>query len=171
MSAVRKLEYEYPQFDIDPSPVLTQTVTPKRPQAVVSKQGHLARLKAVMSFSVLCLFVVLSLAYVLSRYALINELQYETFQTKQRIEALEIQADELYVQIETNMTREQIEEQAIERLGMVYPTQSQRVTLVLDDRFQLNESIAFESLPTFDDTPQDTSFTGKLGTFFSWLYR
>ncbi len=99
------------------------------------KTSWINRLLAVL----MIVIVFGSMAYLLIRYAEINEIKYRNFELKQDIEELNIQVEELNLQIESAMSLENIEDYAVEKLGMQYPKQEQIVYLSVGSKYALND--------------------------------
>ena len=101
----------------------------------LKKTSWINRLLAILMIAV----VFGSMAYLLIRYAEINEIKYRNFELKQEIEELNIQVEELKLQIESSMSLENIEDYAVEKLGMQYPKKEQIVYLASGTKYALND--------------------------------
>jgi cell division protein FtsL len=106
----------------------------KTHQIQMKKTSWINRLLAVL----MIVIVFGSMAYLLIRYAEINEIKYRNFELKQDIEELDIQVEELKLQIESAMSLENIEDYAVEKLGMQYPKPEQIVYLSTGSEYALN---------------------------------
>ncbi|MBN2261030.1 MAG: cell division protein FtsL [Clostridiales bacterium] len=107
------------------------------------KQNHeIKKTKASMINRLLAGLMILlvfgSMAYLLIRYAEINEIKYNNFALKQEIESLSIQVEELKLQIESSMSLDNIEEYAINKLEMQYPQDYQTIYIGSQTNYALN---------------------------------
>ncbi len=90
-------------------------------------------------FAVLMIVMVFgSMAYLLIRYAEINEIKYKNFELKQEIGSLSIQVEELKYKIDSTMGLKNIENYAVDKLGMQYPQEYQIVYLESQTKYVLN---------------------------------
>ena len=79
-----------------------------------------------------------SMAYLLLRYAEINEIKYKNFELKQELESLSIQVEELKYKIDSSMSLDNIESYAVDKLGMQYPQEYQIVYVESQTKYALN---------------------------------
>jgi len=79
-----------------------------------------------------------SMAFLLIRYAEINEIKYNNFELKKDIEQLNIQVEEMKLQIDTAMSLENIENYAVEKLNMGHPKAEQMVYIQSATKYALN---------------------------------
>jgi len=143
MNAARQLEVPY-----NPNPYETKNPIPLNRDADYNRfrQEQVDELQAIhkrssekelrnkramlfvkAAVAILAVFSVLS--FVVSRYAMINEVKYNIYSYKKEINALNIQIEELNTQLDGSIVLENIERQAIEELGMQYPQPEQIVYL------------------------------------------
>ncbi len=142
MSAVRKIDYYANEVLRDDDG--DQAVTFK---VVVKKQPILVR---VLSIS-LALFVSVSMCFmgliIVKRHAKINQMQLEIFNAKRSIKKTQVMIDELIVKRETFMTIEEVESYATEKLGMIKPSDGNKVIINSNRYVRLDQSIAFKRAP------------------------
>ncbi len=142
MSAVRKLDYYTSDtVEVDDSRQLTSI------DVVVQKQPLRIRLASMaMALSVafcLCFMGVV----IIKRYAKISQLQIQIFNTKSNIHKTEVIIDELTVKRESFMTIEEVETYATEKLGMVKPSDGNKVILKRSNYVKLDKRISFKKAP------------------------
>lgn len=117
-------------------------------------------------FAVLMIIMVFgSMAYLLIRYAEINEIKYRNFELKQDIEALNIQVEELNLAIESAMSLNNVEEYALEKLGMQHPVPEQIVYLSTGTKYVLNDIEKNQELGDNEDIVVESIQPEKPGFF------
>ncbi len=143
MSAVRKLDfYTNDIVEVDDSRQV-------RSIEVIEKKQPLPIRLASMAVA---LFVSLCLCFmgviVIKRYAMINQMQIQIFNIKRNIHKNEVMMDELIVKRESFMTIEEVESYATETLGMVKPSDGNKVILNSARYVKLDQSISFKKVRT-----------------------
>jgi cell division protein FtsL len=135
MSAARNFTaYNYDQ--VMHREIITKACKIEKSHAIDKKKiSWINRLMAL----IMIIVVFGSMAYVLIRYAEINEIKYRNFSLKQEIEELNIQVEELQLKVESAMNLETIEQYAVNKLSMQYPEEKQMVYLQTTAKYALND--------------------------------
>lgn len=82
-------------------------------------------------------------ANIIDGYVELNQVKFENLELSQRIEDLNVEIEQLQMKLDQKTSRNIIEAQAREKLGMIYPSESQKISIELRRSFALNpESIS-----------------------------
>ncbi|MEA3422703.1 MAG: hypothetical protein U9Q80_02705 [Bacillota bacterium] len=108
-----------------------------------------------------------SMAYLLIRYAEINEIKYKNFELKQEIESISIQEEELKYAIDSTMSLNNIENYAVDKLGMQYPQDYQIVYIETQIKYALNveksrEVLDNDSITIKGSATEEKSFVASI---------
>ncbi len=141
----------------------------------INDKNEIKKIKASIInrlFAALMIIMVFgSMAYLLIRYAEINEIKYKNFELKQEIESISIQVEELKYRIDSTMSLNNIENYAVNKLGMQYPQDYQIVYIETQTKYALNieksgEVLDNDSIAINGSATEEKSFVASIIDWF-----
>lgn len=90
-----------------------------------------------LGFAFVIILAFFVFANIIDGYVELNSVKFENLELSQRIESLTSEIDQLQVKIQQNTKGELIEKIATEKLGMIYPLDSQKINIEQRKSFAL----------------------------------
>jgi hypothetical protein len=114
-----------------------------------SKSFALERLKITVMTLLLVGAAVFGCSHILNRYVTIHTYQHEIFTQKQLYKDLQKQRDELIVKRESFMSLAELEDYAVNYLGMVKADESRKVIIAKESTYANGLPVSMQTMPNF----------------------
>lgn len=134
--AVRKIAYT--------APYTVEKELESPPQPKVKQSAKTMKLVDALPIMLTLLMIVGISSLIISRYAYINRLQLDIFDKSQIVKQYQEDVHRLTVERESFMTINEIQAYANDELGMILPTEKNKVAIKTSDYYILDKNVAFK---------------------------